>query len=137
MAEFKMITSDRGKPMVNFQNNKFKRALHFENGSIQWRCIVDKCRTTLTTDSKTKQLISAHEIARSHDGKESEIRVRKIRATLKRKAAESLGEKPSKRVRRQLKECPNSASIDLPLLRKAQCTKKEANLTFQNPEQKL
>ncbi|CAH0381989.1 unnamed protein product [Bemisia tabaci] len=62
------------------------------------------CSAGFMTDAKMEKIVSVKEDSHNHEDKENEIQRQIIRATLKRKATENLGEKPLNLLRRELKD---------------------------------
>ena len=105
------------------KDQKFKKGRAFKSGLLTWRCVVDGCKATISTNSEKSILISESEAQHEgHEDKKNSIKKQKIRNNLKRKASAELNEKPLKIMRKELSQNDDSCSMelaDVPRLRKA------------------
>ena len=85
-----------------YENNKFRSYRKDQEGNEYWRCTISGCKARLTTsnDSELMECISSH----THGDTVQNESVQTLRTACKRKATETVGERPSKVIKTCLKQ---------------------------------
>ena len=118
----KTLETDTGKPCILVDGYLFRLSFICKDGSKNWRCCAGRqsCKATLKTDGAAKTVIVGNMI-HSHDADARAVERKMLRAAVKRKAVESISEKPLKILRTELLGSPANSlqKQDIGLLRQA------------------
>lgn len=102
--ETKIISSNRGKPVLVFDNFKFSFTKDIKSTSEKfWRCTNRQCKATVhTLGSSNDIVITKHPGEHNHEANLASLTRQVVSAACKRKATEDLAEKPMKIIRQEL-----------------------------------
>ena len=118
----KTLETNLGKPCVLVDGHLFRLSFICKDGSKSWRCCASRqsCKASLKTDSAAKTVIVGNMI-HNHEVDARAVERKMLRRCVKRKAVESIAEKPLKILRTELMSTPttNIQKQDLTLLRQA------------------
>lgn len=103
--------SERGKKLLVVNNFKFSKATTSKRGNIRWRCCIATCPARLFTHIFQEENIV--EMKEQHNHRSDEKLARNaVSNSVKRKAAEEFGEKPSTIINRELHSNPYADCIN-------------------------
>lgn len=114
----------RGKTCVVINSFKLTESNVLKNGNTRFRCCNKKCSASVVLDNTLKRVIEVSEAPHNHAAySEEELAVQKMKVSLKRKAVESIKEKPTSMIRRELieNEGESASKVEnsqVPLMRK-------------------
>ena len=95
------FTTVRGKPAIVHDNNIFTLRRELHDGTLRWRCRQRSCYAAIATDADKKNFV----VVRGHNHasvKTCKMELEQVRQSLKRKANDDIGERPSKKVHREI-----------------------------------
>lgn len=114
----------RGKRCIVVDSFKLTESNVIRNGFIRFRCANKKCSVSILTDSDVKSVIECNSATHNHSAyTEQEIASQKMKVSVKRKAVESIKEKPTSIIRRELMEkdkenCSEVENSEISLMRR-------------------
>lgn len=119
----KVFSTFRGKRSIVIDNFKLRESNILQNGCIRFRCTVRKCGYTVLTDESCKRVLIESAVMHTDHKKYSDedIAKQEFKVSLKRKATESVSEKPSKMIRKAVQNSEELCAFnnkELPGLRK-------------------
>ena len=108
---FEKSVTNSGNECIIFENFKYRRYRNLSSGNISWRCTNKKCSASLETEATGSTIQIAHNQHTHNELSPHQMQKDCIRNACKRKAEESLCERPSKIVRSTL-ACSTSDSLN-------------------------
>ena len=101
---FKKIESDRGKPVIVVEDQKFHQAFIKKNGEIRWRCTIKSCsaRVHFVFTDESISIILSGELDHIHETNVQKLERQILRTACKRKAVDMMSERPSKIINSEL-----------------------------------
>lgn len=100
--ECETITSNRGRELLLVNNFKFYRSKVLQTDEVYWRCVQRTCKANVFT--VRNNLIVRSNLTHNHNIDVKKLNRQLITTSCKRAASEDLAEKPSKIIRRELRE---------------------------------
>lgn len=91
----KKVESNRGKPVVIIEGHKYRQAFIKKSGEIRWRCTTKACTATVYTDEKCTTILNGC-LDHIHETDPQKLERQILRTACKRKASETISERPSK-----------------------------------------
>lgn len=95
------VDSNRGKPLIIVDNQKYRQAFVKKNGIIRWRCPVKHCTATIYTDAMSNAVLSGI-FEHLHETNPNLLQRQKLRTACKRQAEEFMSVRPEKIIEHEL-----------------------------------
>ncbi|CAI6375461.1 unnamed protein product [Macrosiphum euphorbiae] len=97
------MLSEKGKQLLVLNNLKFFKHHTSKKNEITWRCVINKCNAKVYTLGQNAQLINTDKSCFDHShASDSTLNRQQISNACKRKAVDSIVEKPSKIIRKEV-----------------------------------
>lgn len=101
--------SERGKPVLIVESEKFTKHKELKSGEVCWRCAIRSCKAKIYTVG-AENLIMRSELEHSHEKNLKKLNRQIVSAGVKRKATDDICEKPSKVIHSVLRDNPAQLS---------------------------
>ncbi|CAI6349412.1 unnamed protein product [Macrosiphum euphorbiae] len=112
------MLSEKGKQLLVLNNFKFFKHHTSKKNEITWRCVINKCSAKVYTLGQNAQLINTDKSCFDHNhASDSTLNRQQISNACKRKAVDSIVEKPSKIIRKEVSNYANEGDLIAPDLK--------------------
>ncbi|KAL4141950.1 hypothetical protein QTP88_004489 [Uroleucon formosanum] len=112
------MLSEKGKQLLVLNNFKFFKHHTSKKNEVTWRCVINKCSAKVYTLGQNAQLINTDKSCSYHShASDGTLNRQQISNACKRKAVDSIVEKPSKIIRKEVSNYANEGDLIAPDLK--------------------
>jgi hypothetical protein len=112
------MLSEKGKELLVLNDLKFFKHHTSKKNEITWCCVINKCNAKVYTLGQNAQLINIDKSCFGHiHASDATLKRQKISNSCKRKAVDSIVEKPSKIIRKEVSNYTNEGDLIAPDLK--------------------